>query len=110
MDNIERYIVTFFFIVGVGLFSVFSFLNTKESICEVTADMSVESVDDIDANISKIDDAIIEGVVGRYKLVEAYGQIAKLLGKHEVNGFEYVIDKNGFLSLGNFWNDGRINV
>ena len=105
MKNLEKNIFTVFFIAGLGVYSVFSILNTKDKIKNLAENLSINSVDDVKEAVSELNTTITENVAARFDMVEAYGLVSKLLGKNEVNGFEYVRDKNGYLSLGNFWNE-----
>ena len=105
MKNIDKYVFTAIFIAGVGIYSVLSMVNASEQIYECCSETQIESTDDAKKVISDIEDEMVSNVAARYDVIEIYGETNKLLGKNEINGFEYVRDKNGFLSLGNFWNE-----
>lgn len=53
--------------------------------------------------IAEIEDFTLENVWERYKLIEGYGLVQKILGKKEYNAYEMVIDKDGYLHSGNFY-------
>lgn len=50
------------------------------------------------------EETVNEELLLRYPMVEAYGFLQMMMGKHEENGFDRVKDKRGFLYSGNFWN------
>ena len=105
MKKTEKYIFTVFFIAGLGIYSVASMMKAKNELIDFSTSLKVQNVDEIKEDVSELDTIMGENVAARYSVIETYGLITKLLGKNEVNGFEYVRDKNGFLSLGNFWNE-----
>lgn len=53
--------------------------------------------------IAEVEDFTLENVWERYKLIEAYGFVQKVLGKKEYNSFDKVIDKDGYIHSGNFY-------
>ena len=105
MKNLEKRIFTVLFLAGLGLYSVFSMMESKSKISDFLASAKISDADGIKNAIIELDDIFKENIAVRYETIEAYGLVNKLLGKNEINGFEYVRDKNGFLSLGNFWNE-----
>lgn len=62
-------------------------------------------MDAISVGLLEIDANILENVYRRYDWIEAYGTINRVLGKKEVNGFDYALDKNGAYNSLNFWNE-----
>ncbi len=105
MKITEKHIFTFLFVAGIGLFSAISIMNTAKPLLDEVMSCKLENTNDITEAINDADTLMTENVAERYKLIETYGFVTRLLGKNEVNGFEYVRDKNGYLSLGNFWNE-----
>lgn len=53
--------------------------------------------------IAEVEDFTLENVWERYKLIEGYGFVQKILGKKEYNAFDNVIDKDGYIHSGNFY-------
>ena len=104
MKNIEKIIFTAIFVFGLGIYAVLSITNSIGVLSEYVDNLEVNDADDISDAIDELDTTIKDNVAFRYGVIETYGAVNKLLGKNEINGFEYVRDKNGFLSLGNFWN------
>ncbi len=104
MKNIEKIIFTAIFIVGLGIYAVLSITNSIDALSDYAVNLEISDAEDISEAIDELDTTIKENVAFRYGVVETYGAVNKLLGKNEINGFEYVRDKNGFLSIGNFWN------
>ncbi len=109
MKNIEKYIYSLLFIVGVGALSIASIINMLPELRKTLTDISIEenmSISDLVSNkITEIDAVISENVYERHSWIEAYGTINRLLGKKEINGFDYAIDKNGAYNAVNFWNE-----
>lgn len=102
-DNIGKYIFSIIFLGGCFTFTLLSFNKTYHSVLNYCNEEKIMDISKSKDNISKINNIINESIVGRYKLIESYGELNKLLGKKEINGFEYVIDKDGYLNSGNFW-------
>ena len=104
MKNIEKIIFTAIFVFGLGIYAVLSITNSIGVLSEYVDNLEVNDADDFSDAIDELDTTIKDNVAFRYGVIETYGAVNKLLGKNEINGFDYVRDKNGFLSLGNFWN------
>ena len=62
-------------------------------------------MDAITACLLEIDSNISENVYRRYDWIETYGVLNRVIGKKEVNGFSYALDKNGAYNSVNFWNE-----
>ena len=60
---------------------------------------------DLAGIIEDADQYIQDNIYGEYVCIEAYGAIQKVLLKHEVNAFDEVIDKSGYLHSGNFYTE-----
>ena len=105
MKYIEKAVFTIVFLISIGAYSVISIINEKDTFASFFSELKIENATDVENTIADIDTMVEDNVAARYELIETYGFVTKLLGKNEVNGFEYVRDKNGFLSLGNFWNE-----
>ncbi|MCQ2523792.1 MAG: hypothetical protein MJ123_05570 [Lachnospiraceae bacterium] len=104
MKRLENIIFTIIFIVGIGAFSVLTLIDAKDDWYEFFSNLTVKSFDECEEAISQFDEMAEETIYKRNDIVELYGLINKSLGKKEINGFEYVIDKNGYITNGNFWN------
>lgn len=99
----EQYIFTVIFLVAVFAFAGLSMYQAKDELIDIVKNAEVEQPEDLENLIESLDDAVDENTYERYNLIEAYGAITLALGKNEVNGFQYVRDKNGYLNSGNFW-------
>ena len=74
-----------------------------ENRSELLADLDNET--DLAGAIEDVDGYIEDHISGEYAFIEAYGSIQKALLKHEVNAFDLVADKAGYLHSGNFYTD-----
>lgn len=59
-------------------------------------------LNNLDRVIQSIDDAINENVYFKYKMIESYGYIQKLMFKNEVSGFQVIKDKQGLMHYSYF--------
>lgn len=91
---IKKLITTVFFLV---ILFGFSFVNIFTNYNVIK--LSVEKKEGVllKEYISGIENTINENVYGKYKLIEAYGYIQKLMDKNEVSNFEVVKDTEGKL-------------
>lgn len=137
--NIEKYVFSVLFLVGLFGLSGLSMKNTfpvmQDTVQSLTAriqvlkgaddseeytDISGEDdtsdseagiedantvMDAITACLLQFDTDISENVYHRYDWIEAYGAVSRALGKKEVNGFSYALDKNGAYNDVNFWSE-----
>lgn len=107
--NIEKgifAIVFFAFLLGMGI------LSAKETFLEIKAryanSKQFESViDEVEYLVSETDTQVSEHVAYRYDWIEAYGTINRMLGKKEINGFDYALDKSGAYEPINFWSEAK---
>lgn len=87
------------------LLFVFSFENFKTEYRPLVKTLedknfSVNSLKDLSSikdTISSIEYTVNDSVYEKYKFIDAYGYIQKLMDKNEENNFEVVKDKNGYL-------------
>lgn len=111
MKNWENCIFSIVFLTALFVLSSLSAVNTVPVLVETVRGVSSDSeLEDENANtvkstLLKIDDDIAENVYHRYDFIEAYGEINRLLGKKEINGFSYAVDKNGAYNSVNFWDE-----
>lgn len=80
-------------------------VNGEDSASEGRIEDAQNVMDAVSAGLLEIDSDILENVYMRYDWIEAYGAVNRALGKKEVNGFDYALDKNGAYNSLNFWND-----
>jgi len=66
-------------------------------------DVAQEGLTDPEEVVAAVDGIVTQELLGRQKLVDAYGTIQLLLGKQEDGAFDNVKDRAGFLYSGNFW-------
>lgn len=62
----------------------------------------VQKLDNFDNIINSIEDAINENVYSRYRMIETYGYIQKLMCKNEISNFEVIKDKEGLMHYSYF--------
>lgn len=62
----------------------------------------ISKINNIDKVIKSIDEAINENVYSRYKMIESYGYIQKLMAKNEVSNFQVIKDKEGLMNYSYF--------
>ena len=68
--------------------------------------IKADSVEDILENsFLEFDQDIQDNVYGHYEFIEMYGTLNRMIGKKEINGFSYALDKDGAYDSVNFWND-----
>ena len=102
-DNLGKYIFSVIFLVGCFVYGGLSFSKAYPALEEELKQINIADYSKNKENIEKIQTVINENTYKKFNLIESYGSINKLLGKKEINGFEYVIDKEGYLASGNFW-------
>ena len=110
MKKWENYVFSVVFLVGLFVFSALSAVRTIPAIEQSMEAIAYTHKDDFDVDavketLAQIDDDISLNVSSRYVLIEAYGEINRLLGKKEINGFSYAVDKNGAYNSVNFWDE-----
>ncbi len=121
--NFEKYIFSLLFLVGLFWLSFASLKNTIPTFKEDFNEIKIQSKELIEAenttlkaklnstgelvksSVVTIQGTISQNVYERYKWIETYGLINKVLNKKEYNGFDYAIDKHGSLNSVNFWVD-----
>src|SRR5574344_17015 len=58
--------------------------------------IKADSVEDILENsFLEFDQDIQDNVYGHYEFIEMYGTLNRMIGKKEINGFSYALDKDG---------------
>jgi len=98
--KIENYIFSVIFFVAMFAFAILSALQTVPELKKVLEDVTEENKSEL---VNSVDTCINENVYMRYECVEMYGTLNRLLGKKEINGFDYAVDKNGSYNSVNFW-------
>ena len=91
---IKKFITTILFIIF--LFT-FSFLNLYKSYIPLKEAVKKTEVSSLREYISSIENTINENIYGKYKFIEGYGYMQKLMGKNEISNFEVVKDTEGKL-------------
>ncbi|WP_099189072.1 alginate O-acetyltransferase AlgX-related protein [Tepidibacter mesophilus] len=91
---IKKLITTIFFLVilfGFSFINIFTNYNVIKSAVEKKEGVPLKEY------IIGVENTINENIYGKYKLIEAYGYIQKLMDKNEVANFEVVKDTEGKL-------------
>ena len=110
MKKWENYLFSIVFLAALFVFAILSAVRTVPVLSEtVSAYFKTEPEDGVSDAVKntllQVDDDISKNVYNRYGFIEAYGEINRLLGKKEINGFSYALDKNGAYNSVNFWNE-----
>lgn len=82
--------------------AIFTFMLISFSLANIFCEWeNIKSDIDIESNtsglIASADTAVNNNMLGKYKFIEAYGFVQKVLGKNEISNFEVVKDKQGKL-------------
>ena len=90
-EMLEKKIFSIVFLVGLFTFSVLSVNRTFPVLANdpklaVENDATYEEA--ATKTISQIETDISENIYGRYALIEAYGEINRVIGKKEINCFD----------------------
>ncbi len=110
MKKWENYIFSIVFLTALFVFSALSARKTIPVLSETVRGFSKSQQENgtteaVKETLLQIDDDISKNVYYRYDLIEVYGEVNKLFGKKEINGFSYAIDKNGAYNSVNFWDE-----
>ena len=107
MKNIQLGKALFFvmFLSGIFVYAGLSAAGTIPHITETVQDGSYEDGKEIKQTLVNIESDISENCYKRYDLIEAYGEINRVIGKTEINGFEYALDEYGGYNPVNFSDD-----
>lgn len=103
IQNIEKYIYCIVFFVGI---CILAFFTTKPAIKRIEHLKVFNKVQNTHAenDIGKnVDNSIEKSFYKRQKWFETYASVNHLIGKKEIDGFSYALDKNGALHPLNFW-------
>ena len=95
-----RTIFAFLAVICLLGYSAGNFFYAGEAVLEKVAEIRPESADE---DIAAINNAVVENMLWRYPLIECYGSIQLVGNKHEINSFDVVKDRAGYLHSGNFW-------
>ncbi|MGN0352651.1 MAG: DHHW family protein [Roseburia sp.] len=132
IEHVEKYIYSLLLLGGLFTFSGLSMKNSLPILKE-RADETIQKLQELGQEEKEVDEGekedeestiggdtisevlgssflqvdsdISENVFARYQLIEDYGTVNRLIGKHEINGYSYAIDKNGAYNSVNFWNE-----
>lgn len=92
----KKFITAVTFIIILLIFSIMNFKVTYKPILDTIKTQRANS-SSISSTISVLENAIEDNTFGKYKFVEAYGYMQKLMYKNEESNFEVVKDKEGSL-------------
>lgn len=106
--NIEKKIfaaIFLLFLFGLGgLSSVKTITDIKWDLTHKKEE-SESLIENLKTDVNIVNDDIADNIFAKYQWIECYGAISRAIGKKEVNGFSYGIDKNGAYEPINFWVD-----
>ncbi len=103
MDRAERIgktvyaILIIIFLIG---YSAGNFYHARVEILDKMAEIRPESIKD---DIAAVNNMAVETMLWRYPFIECFGMLQLVQGKHEINSFDKVKDKAGYLHSSNFW-------
>lgn len=103
MDRAQRFGKTIFAVfAAVSLlgYSAGNFYYAGEAVLEEAEKIHLENADD---DIAAVNNAAVENMLWRFPLIECYGSIQLAQSKREINSFDLVKDRAGYLHSGNFW-------
>ncbi|MCR5101655.1 MAG: hypothetical protein K6B41_09895 [Butyrivibrio sp.] len=90
------------FFICMLIYSAFSFRQTWPKVEEYFEEKDGFNIDTLKDDIGSIEGFITENCYARYDCIEIYGTLSRLIGKTEINSFEYAKDDYGGYSLLNF--------
>lgn len=90
----KNFMAALLFVIFIFLFSVLNLFVSYKAIkgCLINAKISNSSMRD---TIKDLETTINENVYGRYKFIDGYGYVQRLMGKNEESNFEVVKDEQG---------------
>lgn len=100
---VKRYVFTILFLLLLFGFAAANFWHSKDALLETIKNAEWDFAH-ISENITDIEDAIGENVLGKMELIETYGFLQEVMGKKENNDFAFVKDENGMLYYSDFYN------
>lgn len=110
IQNIEKKICAFLFCLLVIVVFGASVSKTYKSIAYNLShnENEYEKLSDrVNDYVAIIDRDVKEHVAKKYECIEAYGMLNRLMGKKEINGFSYALDKKNAYESINFWSDAK---
>ncbi|MFW2490287.1 alginate O-acetyltransferase AlgX-related protein [Clostridium chromiireducens] len=98
MENIfrKKIITSIIFIGFLFLFSIFNGYSMYTKFKEVFKDKEI-NLSNLDQVSKLVESTANENVYGRYRFIDGYGYLQKVMDKNEENNFEVIKDKNGFM-------------
>ncbi|MDP4146333.1 MAG: DHHW family protein [Bacillota bacterium] len=102
---IKKQITAFVFIALLFVFSSLNLINSYPKIKEYMLNAKVTKIKDADSFVKNLETSINDSILDKYTFVESYGALQVLLGKHEVNNFDFAVDKDGFEYDSYFFDD-----
>lgn len=133
IEHKEKYVYTAMFFAGMFSLSILSAKNSLPEIKKtatvatkqlqqklkgekVTATYAASATEDttssddtstleaiVSTGIAHVDNNITTSVYKRYDWIEGYGTVNRLVGKKEIDGFSYALDKKNAYNSVNFW-------
>lgn len=98
MDRLfmKKWITSIFIIGFIFIFAILNFKVAYEPIKETIKNVKMQSIN-INETIKLIENTINENVFEKYKFIDGYGYLQKLMNKNEESNFEVIKDKEGSL-------------
>lgn len=100
---VKRHVFMILFLILLFGFSATNFWYAKDELWKKITDATWD-FEHISENISAVEDAIGENVLGKMELIETYGFLQEIMDKKENNDFAFVKDDNGMLYYSDFEN------
>ncbi|OPJ56110.1 DHHW family protein [Clostridium oryzae] len=99
MNNLflKKKITCIIFISLVFIFSFSNFINSFPKIKEDILNAKVTNIKQTNDFVKRLDSTINDSIRSKYTFIESYGTLQLLLGKHEINNFDFAVDKDGFI-------------
>lgn len=93
-----------FTIVFLGILLLYSVINIFQGRKGLRSELATFDLEGASEDIVELNTLMEDNILYKYFFVEGYGWVQNVLHKHEENSFDNVIDKEGYLHAGTFWN------
>jgi len=99
---LKKRIFALIFIISVFGYAAVNAYNAHEKLINSWNDIENESITD---KVVAVEADINEEIYGKDNFIETFSYMNKLMGKHEINEFEFIKDKKGYLLYSSFFRE-----
>lgn len=101
---LRKYIFCVIFLFSIFAYSFINIYSNKDKLkAEIKECISLIEKEEVGSAINSFDEYAKSSLYKKMSFIEMYGFFQKLLYKNEINNFEYVKDKDGFLHFTEFY-------